>query len=310
VFQTHLLSRDRRPRTIESYLKDIQHFAEWFADSEGREAELTDITALDIRDYRTHLHQVRGLAPNTVNRRLAGLRVFLEWAVEAGHIAVNPGARIRGIQLVEPAPRWLDRSEQHRLVNELEREVQAAQASQKRPAMADTPSACHDRLTAALRDRAIVVILLHTGLRVLELVQLAPTDVTLSERKGWLMVRDGKGGKARSVALNTEVRQALVAYLKVRVNQQGERLFLGQRGPLGTRQVQRVVKKFARRAGLDVKEASVHSLRHTFGKNLVDAGVSLDQVATLMGHANLNTTRRHTTPGAQDLPRAVERVVE
>jgi integrase/recombinase XerC len=189
------------------------------------------------------------LAPNTVNRRLAGLRVFLGWAVEAGHISVNPGARIRGIQVVEPAPRWLDRSEQHRLVNELEREVQAAQASRKRSATPDTASASHDRLTAALRDRAIVMTLLHTGLRVLELVQLATRDITLSERKGLLIVRDGK-------------------------------------------------------------EVNVHSLRHTFGKNLADAGVSLDQVATLMGHANLNTTRRYTTPGVQDLQRAVERVVK
>ncbi len=53
----------------------------------------------------------------------------------------------------------------------------------------------------------------------------------------------------------------------------------------------------------------MHVLRHTFGKNLVDAGVSLDQVATLMGHVNLNTTRRYATPDTRDLQQAVEKVV-
>ena len=134
-------------------------------------------------------------------------------------------------------------------------------------------------------------------------------DVQLAERKGSVYVREGKGGKSRSVPLNAEAREALNDYLVVRPEDGWEsRLFLGQRGPIGSRQVQRLLKKYARQAGLDEKELTAHALRHTFGKNLVDAGVSLDRVATLLGHANLNTTRIYTTPDERDLQQAGEKV--
>jgi integrase/recombinase XerC len=295
-----LQANDRRPRTIDSYTKDIHLFANWFSQQHNREPILTDITPLDVRDYRTYLQQTCGLAPNTVNRRLASMRVFLEWAVEAGHLAVNPAARIRGIKSIDLAPRWLTRTEQHRLLNALERTVQAAQAQASKQM---TPA-----LEQALRDRAIVLILLNTGLRVLELAQLTLPDLTISERKGSLYVRDGKGGKARTVPLNGAARNALTKYLAIRPQNNHQQIFLGQRGPIGSRQLLRILKKYARRGGLEPETVTAHTLRHSFGKNLVDAGVSIDQVAMLLGHANLNTTRRYTTPGSGDLERAVEKV--
>lgn len=299
-FTQWLQAEDHRPRTITSYNQDVRLFAAWFAQVHSTLPGLTDITALDARDYRTHLQETCGLAPNTINRRLASLRVFLEWAVEAGYLATNPATKIRNVQQVESGPRWLSRSEQNRLLNVLERGVQAAQAQ------------AGQRVTAvleqALRDRAIIVTLLNTGLRVLELAQLKVNDVSLSERKGSLQVRDGKGGKARNLPLNAATRQVLRSYLAVRVTQPTSPLFLGQRGAIGSRQLQRLLKKYSQQAGLDLETVTAHSLRHTFGKNLVDSGVSLDQVAQLMGHANLNTTRVYTTPGRSDLERAVERI--
>lgn len=298
---THWLqTEDHRPRTIASYTQDVRLFAVWFAERPGHSPTLTDITVLDARDYRTQLQEHYGLSPNTINRRLASLRVFLEWAVETGHLATNPAAKVRNVQQVESGPRWLTRAEQHRLLNVLERDVQSAQAK------------AGGRITAALeqalRDRAIIVTLLNTGLRVLELAQLKLNDVTLSDRKGSVLVRDGKGGKARTIPLNATTRQVLTTYLEIRPAPTKPSLFLGQRGAVGSRQLQRILKRYSRQAGLDVEVVTAHSLRHTFGKNLVDSGVSLEQVAQLMGHANLNTTRIYTTPGQNDLERAVERI--
>jgi integrase/recombinase XerC len=80
-----------------------------------------------------------------------------------------------------------------------------------------------------------------------------------------------------------------------------------QRGePLQQSGVQRLVGEYARKAGLE--DCTPHTLRHSFAKNLVDSGVPLDRVATLLGHENLNTTRIYTTPSVQDLAEAVERV--
>ena len=84
-------------------------------------------------------------------------------------------------------------------------------------------------------------------------------------------------------------------------------LFLGQRGPLTPRGVQSMLTRYARAAGREGLEGlSPHALCHTFCKNLVDAGVGLEQIATLASHESLDTTRRYTEPSLRDLEKAVE----
>ena len=84
-------------------------------------------------------------------------------------------------------------------------------------------------------------------------------------------------------------------------------LFSGQRGdPLSPRAVQRIIAKYAGLANLE--SVSPHTLRHSFGKNLVNAGVTLEKVAMLMGHESLDTTRIYIVPSANDLANAVERL--
>ena len=123
-------------------------------------------------------------------------------------------------------------------------------------------------------------------------------DVTLGERSG-------KGGKYREVPLNAPARRALRRYLVTRPEGESDALFLGQRGRrIGRKTVQRAVWRFSKQAGL--KRVSPHVLRHTFAKSLVDNGVSLEKVAALLGHSDLNTTRRYVTPGERDLQDAVE----
>jgi len=84
-----------------------------------------------------------------------------------------------------------------------------------------------------------------------------------------------------------------------------EALFGGQRGPIGEPGINYLVKKYAYQARLE--DVTCHTLRHTFGKNLVDAGTPLDQVAALLGHESLDTTKVYTRPNREDLVRAVRR---
>jgi site-specific recombinase XerD len=157
------------------------------------------------------------------------------------------------------------------------------------------------------RDLAVLQTLRHTGIRVGELTALRLADVEISERKGQLVVRFGKGSKYRVVPLNADARKALSDYLAVRPKSTSDALFLGRRSEgLSPRAVEKTVLKYAQHAGLE--DVSPHTLRHTFGKQALDAGVDLVTVSRLMGHERLETTAIYTTPSAQDLEKAVEKL--
>jgi site-specific recombinase XerD len=152
---------------------------------------------------------------------------------------------------------------------------------------------------------AVIQTLLGTGLRISELVALTVSDLEITPRKGTLYVRQGKGSKAREIPLGARTRRALLNYLEERGGSNSRRLFLGQRGPLNEPGISYLVSKYAYQALLE--EVTPHSLRHSFAKNLIDAATPLDQVATLLGHASLDTTKIYIRPSKQDLERAVRR---
>lgn len=117
-------------------------------------------------------------------------------------------------------------------------------------------------------------------------------------------VRHGKGNKQRQVPLNVTIRHILTDYLVTLPTQQ-EVLFTSRSiTHFSERGVQHLVNRYAYKAKLE--RVSPHSLRHSFCKNLIDAGVSLDKVALLAGHTSVDVTRRYTTPSEQDLQEAVE----
>jgi integrase/recombinase XerD len=214
---------------------------------------------------------------------LASLSAFCEWAREAGLIPANP---VQGISLVEevrPAPKWLDKNAQYALLRSVQERGRA-------------------------RDIALITLMLHTGLRVSEVSNLKVSDVNISPRKGAVRVRGGKGDKFRGVPLNANARKALQAHLEELGAVEGDRwLFMGKRGgQLKSSGIRYLVQRYAYDARLE--GVTPHTLRHTFGKNMVDAGTSLDRVASLLGHDSVDTTRIYTTPSEQDLQREVERI--
>jgi integrase/recombinase XerC len=146
-------------------------------------------------------------------------------------------------------------------------------------------------------------MMLDAGLRISEVAGLNMSDIELNDRSGWVYVRTGKGMKPRSIPLSVHIRKALQAYLTIRRDVDEDSLFLGQRGPLSEWGIHAIVKKYAYQARQE--DVTAHTLRHSFAKNLVDAGTPLDQVAILLGHESLDTTQIYTRPGERDLVRAV-----
>ena len=199
-FKAHLENQDRAPATIKSYLSDLRQFARWFAQTNGQELTLPAVTALDVRDYRQALLTVQQRQASTVNRHLASLSTWLAWGVTTGQIEYQPAEAVKGVAQVALSPQWLSRADEGALLRQVERAWQTAQTV---PAQRQ-----------AARNRALVVLLLNTGLRAAEACHLKLGDVELSDRKGAVHVRQGKGRKQRQIPLNKQARHpAMLFYL-------------------------------------------------------------------------------------------------
>ena len=293
-FEQHLQMRDYSPTSIKGYWGDVRHFSRWYEHHTEQSFSLERMDVGDIQAYRQSMLS-RGLKPNTINRRLAALAIFGSWAVEVGHLPQNPALHIRSLDSVSLAPKWLDKKRRAAIVRAAKDDL--VMAKKRYPRL----------WLMRLRDTAIVITLLHTGLRVHELCKLSLDDVEISARKGQTTVT-GKGFKQRTIPLSEPARAMLRQWLKHRPSSERNALFINQRGaPLKSRSVQRAVKRIANAAGLD-GDVTPHTLRHTFAKSLIDEGVSLEKVAKLLGHSNLNTTRVYVTPSKQDLEEAVGRL--
>ncbi len=267
--------------TIKSYRSDVVEFTKWFELRTASDFNPGEVDNQDILDYRRQLI-VRQLKPATINRQLKTIRKFYRWAIETGRLNSNPFEAIHQPlvkQQQQTSPKWLDHNKQLLLVRMVRKE-------------------------SDLRDLAIVRTFLGAGLRISELASIRLSDLQMNDRSGWLSVR-GKGNKVREVPLDLKTRQALEDYKKVRPAGNSDRLFLGQRGPINQSGISYLIAKYARQAGIE--ECTPHTLRHSYAKNLVDCGTPLDQVAALLGHEDLNTTRIYTRPSREDLELAVRK---
>ena len=282
-FEDYLVVEGRSQHTIIAYRRDLALFDRWFTVSNGKPSTPGTITPIDVRQYRSYLLTVQERKPATVNRRLASLSAFCTWARNTGLIAANPVDGTAKVKETRPAPKWLEKNQQYALLRAVQEKGRA-------------------------RDVALVTLMLHTGLRVSEVAALKVEDLELSDRKGSVTVRGGKGGKYRIVPLNADVRGALNLYREQQgAVTLGDYLFKGQRGDrLAPPGIYYLIQSYAYDAHLE--DVTPHTLRHTFGKNLIDVGVSLDRVAQLLGHESIDTTRVYTTPSEQDLQREVEKV--
>jgi len=281
-YQDYLTRLGKSPNTVKAYGHDVAAFVRWLEQTIGEGFDPRAVDSRDIQEYKRYLMRQR-LTPATINRRLIALRGFFRWAKQEGLAEENPFDVIEKVLIKQQqgtAPRWLDRQEQLALLRAM-------------------------RKSRSKRDLAIIQTLLGTGLRISELAALRVSDVEISDRKGWLHVREGKGSKARDIPLDNKTRQTLSNYLDGRQEDGSEQLFLGQRGPLTKAGINYLVTKYAYQARLE--DCTSHTLRHTFAKNLVDADTPLDQVATLLGHESLDTTKVYTRPSKRDLEQAVRR---
>jgi len=251
---------------------------------------LDQIKAIDIEEYleylsyytssedREHLNKENGK-----KRKLVSLRSFYNYFYKKERITTNPASLISVPKLHEKAIVRLEIDEVARLLDEVENAENMTKAQQK----------YHEK--TRVRDLALMTLLLGTGIRVSECVGLDLNDVDF-DNNGIKIRR--KGGYEVVVYFGEEVRDALLEYLKERkqlipFEGHANALFLSmQLKRLNVRSVENLVKKYAS-VVTKLKKITPHKLRSTYGTSLYRETGDIYLVADVLGHKDVNTTKKH-----------------
>jgi len=289
TFLDSLRRDDLSPITVRGYRYDLDQFLGWLTEAKGGPLRFEKLTVIDLINYRQYLVNVQALKPATVNRRLEALRRLCRWAYQTKRLKKNIAQELKPMRTVRNIrPAGLTEPEVHALLR----------------------VAGESGHGLAARNYALCQLLLQTGLRVSEVAALHISDITAHERSGTVRVRQGKGMKAREVALNATARRALRLYLDARgEHKAGDAFFLSDRGaPMPVRTIQSVITQLARRAKITRVKVSVHTLRHTFALNYLRQNPGkLVELSQLLGHESLDTTAIYTRPSSEELAQDLER---
>ena len=296
-----------QPLTRYAYACDLKLFFHYlcsecprFADLEPADIKIKDlnrITARDIRMYMEYLSlYVKGDSEITnaelgKMRKLASLRSFYKYMFKNGLIEADVA------QLID-MPKRHEKPIIRLEIDEVARMLDLVESGEAMGTRQKTYNQ-HTRI----RDLAILTLFLDTGIRVSELVGINISDVDFSIN-GFLVTR--KGGNQTILYFSDEVESALKDYLKIRkeltaVTGDEDALFLSlQNRRISVRAVQVMVKKYATQAAPLKKHLSPHKLRSTFGTNLYHETGDIYLVADVLGHSDVNTTRRHYAAMSDD----------
>jgi integrase/recombinase XerD len=264
------MERGLSQNTLAAYQSDLRAFAHWLNEERGQ--PLIAAERADLLDYLARLAQ-QGRNPRSSARLLSCLRQFYQHLRRRGLIEIDPSARVDAPRLGRPLPKSLSEADVEALLG-----------------APDTQDA------RGHRDRTMLEVLYAGGLRVSELVNLTPSQVSLTQGVVRIL---GKGGKERLVPLGEDACDWLRDYVRgPRLDILGGRvsdfLFPTSRSDCMTRQAfWQLIKRYAILAGV-VKPLSPHTLRHAFATHLLNHGADLRVVQMLLGHSDLSTTQIYT----------------
>ncbi|UCB51677.1 MAG: site-specific tyrosine recombinase XerD [Candidatus Zixiibacteriota bacterium] len=270
-FLNHLsVERNLSANTIESYRRDLNGYLKFL-----RETKLDSvggIAAQHVTGFVARLSR-KGLAANSIARKLSSLRGFHKFLVAEGYCDVDPTSTLESPRQWRKLPSVLRVKEVERLLSQ---------------PSGDAP--------LDVRDKAVLEFLYATGVRISELIQIKRKDLLPEVELVRVM---GKGRKERIVPLGKEAIRSVQRYLgEARPKLAGEHsedvLFLNRRGRRFSRMgLWKVLRKYVNQAGI-TKRVSPHTIRHSFATHLLEGGADLRAVQEMLGHADISTTQIYT----------------
>lgn len=261
-FRLALTVEGLRPHSVYNYVRDVERFARH---CDGRSP--TSITQVDVREY-VHSIQAR-CAPKTVYEAQLALRRFFRFLVKEGDITNDPTATMKLVRYrVEPQPTY-------------------SPAEVKRLLLA-----CNTTTLEGLRDRALVMVLFDTGVRVGELVSMGLLDWEKRQARV-----DGKTG-VRLVPLGTTALQAIERYVR-RWGITEAPLWRGKKGGLTTSGVLQIMRRLSRVAGVEHK--GIHAFRRGATAQMKRLGMNDSDILEVMGWKDIVMLRRYIAAVAGEL---------
>ncbi len=257
----HKWRLNHKPRTLLSSFTSVLFFLAFYEESGKR--DLKEIERVDLEAFVEH-EQDRGLRISTVRTRLACIIAFLHFLIEQDVISGTCLKRSIKLKLPDALPRAMHPADVRKFLSVID----------------------------DIRDRALFLLLLRTGIRIGEALGLRLNDLDIRDRKIHLFVGE-KNSMGRVVYLSDDALFAIKLWFKRR-DKNKEFVFYGW----GNRAIcystgrSRFVK-YIKKAGLEQKGYTVHCLRHTFASELLNAGMRLECLQQLLGHQDIEVTRRY-----------------
>jgi site-specific recombinase XerD len=255
--------RNCRPNTLRLAATSLTLFLSFLC--QLGKTHLEQMQRQDIEAFVEH-EQDRGLKPNSVRTRLCAVYAFVRFLIENKIVGYELMERKIRLKLPDLLPRAMDPQDLSRLLCVMDN----------------------------IRDRALILLLLRTGMRIGELLNTKVDDVDVRQQKILIYLSD-KTSVGRVVYYSEDAQQALLAWLKIHDSSK-KRLFYGQgkkSQSLCYGAARMMFNKYLHKAGLQYSSYTLHCLRHTFATDLLNAGMRLECLQVLLGHTNLEVTRRY-----------------
>ena len=254
----HLYRRHCKWSTIQNACVVIFDFL-FFIQQSGRR-HLEQITRNDLCAF-IEQEQDRGLKPQTVSSKVRCMYAFFKFLESDGIIDPDVYARRIKIRLPQSLPKAIAAQDVARLF----------------------------AVISNIRDQALILVLLRTGMRIGELLSLTVHDVDF-QTKTIKIYEAEKNSVGRVVYLSQDALKVLAQWYQIR-NPRRLYLFYGRSGPMGYSSARSIFSRHLARAGLVHKGYTLHCLRHTFATDLLNAGMRLECLQQLLGHAKIDVTR-------------------
>ena len=253
--------RHLSPNTLKNSFTVIRDFLQLV--KEGGECDLDKVTREDIESYIEH-EQDRRVKPSTISMRVRSLRAFFHFLIDEG--ALCPEILLKKVKIKVPdaLPRAMDPDDVKKLI----------------------------RVVTDTRDRAMVLVLLRTGMRIGELLHTLVSEVSVKERKIEIYEAQ-KTQVGRVVYLSEDAVVALKAWLRKRESQNKYLIYTRRGQTMSYPAARMMFQKYLDKAGLLHKGYTLHCLRHTFATELLNAGMHLECLQQLLGHESVEMTRRY-----------------